>query len=78
MREMAENLDLAEGAETEHGMIKGRNALDGDLSACCAVDRAAHDPIRALPYSRSRVSALVSAEGSDDEENQVPITSTTW
>lgn len=49
MREMAENLDLSEGAETEHGMIKGRNALDGHLSACCAVDRAAHDPIRALP-----------------------------
>ena len=33
MMEMAEELDFAEGTETEHGVVKGRNLLDGDLTA---------------------------------------------
>jgi hypothetical protein len=78
VREVPEDLDLSKGAETEHGVVKRRNALDGYLSACCAVDRAAHDPIRPLAWSLASASALVSVEGSDDEENEVPITSTTW
>ena len=30
--EVAEELDLAEGAEAKHGMVKGRDALDGHLA----------------------------------------------
>ena len=30
--EMAEELDFAEGTETEHGVVEGGDALDGDLS----------------------------------------------
>ena len=29
---VAEELDFAEGAETEHGMVEGGDALDGDLA----------------------------------------------
>lgn len=29
---VAEKLDLAEGAQTEHGVVKGGDALDGDLA----------------------------------------------
>ena len=32
MMEMAEELDFAEGTETEHGVVEGGDALDGDLS----------------------------------------------
>jgi hypothetical protein len=30
--EVAEELDLPESAEGEHGVVKGRDALDGDLA----------------------------------------------
>ena len=32
MVEMAEEFDLAEGAETKHGVVEGRYALDCDLA----------------------------------------------
>ena len=35
---VAEQLDLAEGAETEHGVVEGGDALDGDLALGRLVD----------------------------------------
>ena len=54
VREVPEDLDLSEGAKTEHRVIKRCNALDGHLSARCAVDRTAHDPVRTLPQRRGQ------------------------
>ena len=38
---VAEELDLAEGAETEHGVVEGGDLLDGDLLARRLVQRRA-------------------------------------
>lgn len=35
---VAEELDLAQGAETEHGVVEGGDALDGDLATGRDVD----------------------------------------
>jgi len=48
---VAEQLDLAEGAQTEHGVVKRRDALDGDL----ALRRLVHGRARAVS---ARVSGL--------------------
>nr|GAT50808.1 predicted protein [Mycena chlorophos] len=46
--EVAEELNLAEGAETEHGVVEGGYALDGDLAASGVVDGRHDDAIGAL------------------------------
>ena len=41
MMEMAEELDFAEGTETEHGVVEGGDALDGDFALGRDVERGA-------------------------------------
>lgn len=41
-----EELDLAEGAEAEHGVIEGRYTLDGDLALGRDVDGGAAENVR--------------------------------
>ena len=43
-----EELELAEGAEAEHGVVERRDLLDRDLAPGRAVDGGAHDAVRAL------------------------------
>ena len=43
-----EELELSECAETEHGVVKGGDLLDGDLAAGRSVDGRADDAVRAL------------------------------
>lgn len=38
MAKMPQELDLAEGAQTEHGVVERRDAFDGDLSLGWLVD----------------------------------------
>lgn len=48
--EELEELELAEGPETKHGVVEGRDLLDGDLAATWSVDCRTYDPVRALSY----------------------------
>ena len=43
-----EQLELAQRPETEHGMIKRRDLLDGDFAPAGAVDGRADDAVGAL------------------------------
>ena len=36
--EVLQQLDLSQGPQTEHGVVKGGNLFDGDLLACGLVD----------------------------------------
>ena len=48
LAEELEELELAEGAETEHGVVEGCDLLDGDLATARSVDGGADDAIRTL------------------------------
>ena len=48
LAEEFEELELSECAETEHGVVKGGDLLDGDLAAGRSVDGRADDAVRAL------------------------------
>jgi hypothetical protein len=45
---MAEELYLAEGAETEHGVVEGGDTFNGDLALSGDMDRRHDYPVRAL------------------------------
>ena len=47
-RQELEELELAEGAQAEHGVVEGRDLLDGDLAAGGPVDGGTDDAVRAL------------------------------
>ena len=47
---VAEELDFAEGAETEHGVIEGTDFLDRHSSFGREVDGAAYDSVCAFAY----------------------------
>ena len=48
LTEELEQLQLAQCAQTEHGVIEGRDFLDGDLAPAGSVHRRAHNAVRAL------------------------------
>ena len=48
LTEELEQLELTKGTETKHGMVEGRDLLDGDLAAGRSVDGRADDAVRAL------------------------------
>ena len=48
LAEEFEELELSQCAETEHGVVKGGDLLDGDLAAGRSVDGRADDAVRAL------------------------------
>jgi hypothetical protein len=48
--EKLEELELAEGAKAEHGMVKGSDLLDGDLATTRSMHSRAYDAIRSFAY----------------------------
>ena len=45
-----EELELTEGAEAEHGMVKGSDLLDSDLATTRSVHSRAYNAIRSFAY----------------------------
>ena len=48
LTEELEQLQLAQCAQTEHGVIEGGDFLDGDLAPAGSVHRRTHNAVRAL------------------------------
>ena len=63
--EVSEELDLAEGAETEHGVVKGGDALDCDAALGGEMSCGADDAVCAFADDIEDVVAVADDEGSE-------------